>query len=43
MPIELWIVIALVALGVAGLVALRLRRARRAEPEDTARNIYTLW
>ncbi|HEY1259641.1 MAG TPA: hypothetical protein VGF34_10350 [Stellaceae bacterium] len=43
MPIELWIIGALAALGLAGAAALRLFRRRRAAPEDTARNIYTLW
>jgi hypothetical protein len=43
MPIELWIVVALVGLGLVGVAALRLRRPRRTQAEDTARNIYTLW
>ncbi|HEU0156578.1 MAG TPA: hypothetical protein VFQ82_10955 [Stellaceae bacterium] len=43
MPIELWIVAALAALGLTGVAALRLVRRRRAEPEDITRNIYTLW
>ncbi|HEY1300747.1 MAG TPA: hypothetical protein VGF07_09635 [Stellaceae bacterium] len=42
MPIELWIIVALAALGLAAVGMLRLRR-RRTEPKDDARNIYTLW
>jgi hypothetical protein len=43
MPMELWIVLGLLGLGLGIGLAARLRRARRAATEDTARNIYTLW
>jgi hypothetical protein len=43
MPMEFWIVLGLLGVGLVIGVGARLTRTRRAEAKDTARNIYTLW
>ena len=43
MPLELWIVLALVVIGGAMAVAARLRKQRRAAKDPGESNVYPLW
>jgi lipopolysaccharide biosynthesis regulator YciM len=43
LPLELWIVLALVVVAAIGWVIARLRRKRRAEAPESGNNVYPLW
>jgi hypothetical protein len=43
MPLELWIVLALVTVAGIGLAVARMRRKRRAEPVEEGKNVYPLF
>jgi hypothetical protein len=43
MPLEVWIALALVGVGLAAGGVSRLRRKRRTAPAAAENNIYPLW
>jgi hypothetical protein len=43
MPLELWIILALVVIAAVAWGVLRLRRKRAAEAPEAGKNVYPLW
>jgi hypothetical protein len=46
MPLELWIILAVIAGGAIGIVAIRLKRKREREAaaqSESESNVYPLW